>query len=514
MDLNQLQSLREKAIHKMDLGDFESALTHAYEILDLGPHFFVSYTVSGLLIDVGRCLNDEAVVNQGIDLLQNDLKTILQHAEIVPSTYYNLANGYCVLSQFKLMNDQSFSFFKETELNKAKFYFRKALEFDLKDNLFKSQVLVNLGNCYEAFGRVFDALECYEKALKYAPDHGMALGNKGLAIEYYSELAGEHQKTYLLEAHSLLSKALKAGVDPETVNNFSQHIECIEKIVSDKRLFDNPPVFPGYTIKARSKFEKYLIKFCLEHGLYLNTCSVCNKCDAAIGDTVVIKEMLVPANSDQYLRLSTYLNQIKQDYVTARFLLILSRYRGLNLKFVDKNVTIIDTLDQSVNNIYTQLIKESFKSFYNILDKIACFTNDYLHLGLCKNRTYFGTIWYSDWKTKKVRKKIENTKNTCLNALFDIYQDFENGPYNKLRKTRNALTHRFVNIRRIQEIENEENMTEEVLFEQTIDLAKIVKNAIIYLLYFVHWEEQKKLHNISENPRPIFSRKVPDNKKF
>jgi len=338
----------------------------------------------------------------------------------------------------------------------------------------------------------------------------MTLANKGVALCSYAGIAGEHQITYLLEAHACLSKGLQLGVNPEAVDVFSKYLGAIEKNLPDKKILDNPSKFPGYKIKARSKFERYLIEFCLEHGLYLNICGVCKKCDAAIGDTLVIKQMLVPAKSDHYLRLSSYLNQIKQDYITARFLLILSQYKGLNLNFVDRNVKIIDTFDYSVHNIYVQLIKESFKSFYNILDKIACFINDYLGLRIDERNVTFRKIWYSDWKTKTVRKRIGATMNTSLNALFDVYRDFENGPYSKLRKTRNALTHRFVNIRKFQDIENEENMTEETFFKQTLELARIVKNSISYLMHFVYVEERKKQLQVDGNTFQLYAQAVQD----
>ena len=511
MDVKQLNELVEKAVQKRDASDFEGALNLAHKLQSLSSHYLVSYTVSGILIDSGRALGDEKAVNEGVKLLEKDFKKIVQHAEYAPTAYYNLANGYSNLFQFKRARDQYCGMFKETELNKAKCYFRKALESNPQDAMFMSEIFVNLGNCYDTFGRVLDALECYEEALKYKPNHGMALANKGIALQYYAALAGEHQRTYLSDAHSLISLALKLGVNPEDIDTFSKYLSDIERMFPDKKILDNPPKFPGCTIKARSKFERYLIEFCLEHGLYLNICSVCKKCDAAIGDTVVIKEMLVPANSDHYLRLSSYLNQIKQDYVTARFLLILSRYEGLNLNFVDKRVTIIDTLDYSIHNIYVQLIKESFKSFYNILDKIACFIQDYL--GMPKERTYFAKIWYSNQRKKILHNKIEDVKNFSLNALFDIHRDFENGPYKKLKETRNALTHRFVSIRMIQKIENSENMTEDTLVKQTIELARIVKNAIIYLLYLVYWEEKKKEVKNKESTPRLFARKVPDDLK-
>ena len=125
-----------------------------------------------------------------------------------------------------------------------------------------------------------------------------------------------------------------------------------------------------------------------------------------------------------------------------------------------------------------------------------------------KKRTYFAKIWYSNQENKIIYNKIEDTKNFSLNALFDIHRDFDNGPYEKLRQTRNALTHRFVNIKTIQKIENSENMTEDTLVKQTIELARIVKNAIIYLLNFVYEEEGKRIEK-SKEPYPCYM-----NKKF
>lgn len=444
MDINQLNELREQTIQKMDTGDFEDALNLAHKIQSLSSHYVVSYTVSGLLIDIGVGLGNEEIVKEGVELLQKDFVTIVQRDEYAPTAYYNLANGYYALFQFKMMRDPYVAYFKEVELDQARAYYRKTLEYDLRDPMLTSQIWVNLGNCFDTLGRVIDALECYEESLKWKPDHGMALGNKGIALCYYAVVAGEHQGTFLVEAYSLLTQALKLGVPPETVSTFSKYLEDIREQFPDKQILDNPPKYLGYTIKARSKFERFLQEFCLTNKLYLNICNFCQRCDAAIGDTAVIKKMIVPINKDSYLRLSAYLNQIKQDYVTARFLLILSRFKGLNLSFVDKRVKIINTLDYSMHNIYIQLVKTSFKIFYDILDKIAFFINDYLELGIPEKNINFRWVWYT--RKKVIRKKIEDTKNLSLNALFDIHRNFENGPYEKLKNTRHALTHRFVNI--------------------------------------------------------------------
>ena len=166
-----------------------------------------------------------------------------------------------------------------------------------------------------------------------------------------------------------------------------------------------------------------------------------------------------------------------------------------------------------MHNIYIQLVKSSFKSLYDILDKIACFINEYLKIGVPETKINFRRVWYSDLRTKTVHEKITDTENYSLNALFDMHQDFEKGPYKKLRDTRNALTHRFVNVRMFEEKENAENMTEETLLDQTLQLAKLTRNAIVYLLQFVYVEQTKKETGSKTALLPMIARELPDDLK-
>ena len=160
-----------------------------------------------------------------------------------------------------------------------------------------------MGNCFDYLGRVVEALECYDKALKLEPDFGMALGNKGKGLIYYAVLCGEHQGTFTREAYSLL-KSAKKGVTPEAKVSFLEYIKQIEQGAKSLQL-NKPLTYPGYSIKGRSKFEKYLINFCLQNNLYLNICNFCKKCNAAIGDNVTIKSMI---NLQKTTHISFYLH--------------------------------------------------------------------------------------------------------------------------------------------------------------------------------------------------------------
>jgi hypothetical protein len=56
-------------------------------------------------------------------------------------------------------------------------------------------------------------------------------------------------------------------------------------------------------------------------------------------------------------------------------------------------------------------------------------------------------------------------------------------------------------------------MTEETLVRQTLELARIVRSAILYLRYFVHIEEKKKKAKSKRTMTPIFAQEIRDDLK-
>jgi len=55
-------------------------------------------------------------------------------------------------------------------------------------------------------------------------------------------------------------------------------------------------------------------------------------------------------------------------------------------------------------------------------------------------------------------------------------------------------------------------MTKKTLIIQTIKLAKIVRNAIIYLIYFIDIEERKK--ELNEKRLSVIAKEIPDDEKY
>ncbi len=563
MKIEKLLIIINEIREKMNLGKLKEALRMTYELKKQSNDYETSFCVSGLLIDIGSAMLNEKIVKEGVNLLKKNFKAIIRKKKYAQRAYYNLANGLSELYKFKKRKNRFAACFNKTELNEAKRFFRKSIDYGFQEKSLLSKIYVNFGNCFNNLGRIIDALDCYDKALMYESNHGMVLGNKGVALFHFAWFIGEHESTYLIDSYNLITKAIKVGVHPESEEYFKWYLNKIREIFPDKKKLDNPPKYLACKIKTKNKFEKFLIKFCLDNKLYLNPCNYCKKCNEAIGDPIVINRMIIDRKEnkglksptkDPFLSLSSFLNQIKQDYVSARFLMVLSQYRNLNLNFVDKKVRLIDTLDYSLHNIRIQLLKMSFKNLYNILDKIAFFIKDYLRLNIKdKRKIKFHTIWYSDIQKRKIyellyklkffaknylklfftakkkaifhkhgkpryrkriiREEIQLLQNYSLNALFDIHKDFMYGPYKDLITIRNAMTHRFVNIKMYLGKENPENISYDILLKQTLRLARIIRNCIIYLAFFVSNEERKKERKLRGFSMPLFAREIPDDLK-
>lgn len=158
--------------------------------------------LSCLYIDFGAVKKDEELIVNGIDLIKNNFDEMMKIISI-SSLYFNLANGY--LNYYSLTRNKIFN--NENIVIKIKKLYKKALEHCKHQDL-AVEILVNLGNFYNYFGRHIDALELYEDALKLNPNHGMALLNKGQSLIEYRNLMN-HESPMLLDAYNCFKDALK-----------------------------------------------------------------------------------------------------------------------------------------------------------------------------------------------------------------------------------------------------------------------------------------------------------------
>lgn len=505
----RMKELHERAQLETHKENHAEALKLAAEIEALPYEPRKEIVLGGVWIDSGSGLGDEQILNKGIDLLGEHRKEYegdVKGKEDKLVFFYFLGNGYSERANIKRQSNPQYGYFQQeaSDFHLAAECYRKATQCGLGDFV-TTQTLVNLGNAMDHQGRCLEALDYYERALAILPDFGMALGNKGLGLKYYARISGKRRELVLSEAHHFLDLALQSKTTPPYARgDFLKAKEETEKALGDKLI--PPPFSKKYKNPGKSQVEKDYLDFGLKHGLYLNVCNFCSqRCNKAIEDNFTLETMVVPIDTeldnDPFLRMQDWLNQIRVAYATARYLLFQAIESPYDLSFVFRHVLIMETLDDSIYDIEIELLKTAFRSFYSILDQIAGIVDEYLGLGIGIRNVYFSNVWFDtvceDEGGKKIRKTIVrpqflDKEAWTLNALYDLNFDLSHSEYYKqLRHMRNRLIHGFVSVGDYQKKPTPESLDKRELETRTIELAKLVRNAIGYLIFFL-WNDTRR----------------------
>lgn len=487
-------------------GDYQKALNHLYALeIKNSKNKTIKYNEASFLIDIGFGLKNSKIVREGIDKGEKLLKGPFYKSHKA-NLYYNCANGYMSLFQLEYDKKRGFEqLVNNKNLQDAKCNFREAIkEVDNFDFKFRSQLWTNYGNCLDSLGRGIEALYAYEEALKIDSNFSMALGNKAKAMRFFADISGIYRAAVYIKSYQILKSILEnedliafGGIAAK--RSFENEIKQIESKFKDKSLLTKNLEHPQYNLTHTTSFEKFYIEFCSKHKLFLNFHIHEDKCEASIVDPIFISLTTFIDDNKTFYDLAKYINQIKEDYVTARLLLVQSQFKRGDFNNISRRTTFVNTLDYSVFNIYIGLLKSAFKETYNILDKISRFINEYYELGI-KGNIYFTTIWQykmnkNDWK---IRPEIINSKNISLYSLYDIFLDFKSGYYEKIGEIRNALTHERLVIYDSSILTKWDNKNDkynigyDTMLSQTIKLLQLIKSSIIYLINFVQLEENKK----------------------
>jgi len=453
----------------------------------------------GLLVDIGHGLKDQSLVQRGLSAGEQNLhdRRYEKHRNDI---LYNLANGYSVLYELSERDDGLEAIPQSENLQKAKKYFREVLS--TLDNIrpaLKKQLLVNYGNCLDALGRCVEALYAYADALKIDKNFSMAIGNKAKALRFFADISGQYRVAIYIEAYQAIQSIINnqdlieiGGIDSK--EKFESELKCIEKQFKDKKDLTKELSHSKYETGKLSDFEKFYLDFCTKERLFLNFHVHDEYCEAAIADPIFISLITKVGDNKTFYNFAKYINQIKEDYAVARLLLIQSQYKQKDFDNISRRTDFVNTLDYSQFNLYTGLLKSAFSEAYSILDKIAVFINDYYKLGLPEDRIYFTSVWQ---KNGKIRNEILNSKNISLYALYDIYQDFKSNHYGKIKQIRDAITHRLLVIfdsmlTNWDKKDDKHNIGYNTMLDKTVELLRLTKSAIIYLINFVNMEENRK----------------------
>jgi len=468
----------------------------------------------GILIDIGTDLRDRSLVQEGIDSIKVCLSTLSPAEPLQPLLEYNLANGYCSLHCID-RHSEGFQFDPDsTHVRDAVHHYRAALDgpcgfFDA--NLL-AQIWTNFGNALSSLGRSVEAIAAYDKALACAPDHPMALGNLGVGLERFASIA---QRAHVLrEAKEFLDRALasqdleRLGGPRSRVYFTSVRSRIMSWLGPEETLRQEAKSVPkAGPARTPSWFREYA-EFCRKHQLFLNFCLRCRRCEQHLRDTVLLSLTTSLEDTTTFPRLARVMNEAKERYATARFLLFSSISPATEPLPIDEMTAYVDNLDYAVYGVRVGQLKLAFESAYNILDKIAFFINEYLSLGIKPKQVYFTSIWVVK---DNLREELCTLDNYHLFALYDISRDLQKGGHlEHLRDIRQFSTHRYLvpHVERISWIVEADGEAYHIdwhqLVDKTIQLLKLVRSAVIYLIAFSDQEERKEKEEFQGVIGPLF----------
>lgn len=468
---------------------------------------------------------DEAIDLSNVDGLKKAIKvgeTFLNRNEnLVSDDVYSILNYYLgvAYSEIKIMDRD----FEIKGLEKSIYHYRIALDAETIDKQYQSSILVNLANSMSAVGRNLDSLRYIDKALKIAPNHPIALGNKARILNNIADSIYDDGHIRLLNASifDYYKKALE-------IKNLPQYARTTYSVIYDKLL----PYSEEFKMLMKeyhsrkltieeSKNREYRL-WCLRHQLFLNPLNSIMENDLSARDVFGLPSIVTEIGDGPYFH-SMY-NNIKQEYVSARYLF----FKGLNREgthFSDEGVSIYNTLDYASQSYNNECVKAGFRVAYSLLDKIAYFINIYFEFGLPYHKVNFKSIWSEKVKGSKneflIRPELRNDKNWAVKALIwlskelhekDIYIGDLSMFSRKIPTLRNHIEHKHLKIldmnvgsRHFKEPEGYAMMISRSDFEDTVMfLFKIVRDAIMYLSIAIKIEEYyRKLERGEQLTPPI-----------
>lgn len=380
----------------------------------------------------------------------------------------------------------------------------------------------NYANLLNTCGRIIKALS-YLK-IGVGKDFPMAVGNfAGFLIDYARlDYDSGHQSIFANEAYQLLYEVLEfEKVDPEVYEHYEGLIEILKKSYPLEFL-EEPYEFDEYSLGCSEEEINYR-NWCLKNTLFLNTLN--DAFPYSVSATDILHLPSIVTKIDDGPKYHGLFNQIKQEYVSARFM-VFDALSSEGAHFSDKDVHLVNTLDYPTYGISIEKMKYSYRSLYSLFDRIAFFINEYFEVGVKDRDVSFRSIWQGKINRKKdsydfkvnLKSKMTDEKNFNLPlvGLYWLCKDISKQKVahhyiepeiEHISKIRHHLEHRYLKVHdslfypmtRDSQKKREDPLAYSITVDEFKDavmkLLTYVREGIILLTMAVHFEEQFKRNN-------------------
>ena len=425
--------------------------------------------------------------------------------------YYYLGTGKSALAynfdKLKKTNQKESAIsFKELSLT----YMRKALEEYINTNCANTTLLLsiytNYANLLESCGRVIEALNIYRKAILLDDKFAMSIGNYGRVLNLYAGIVNDFHHCNVL--HRYAYQAMKKAVALKDINLHKEAREYFNNIIStyDAMVLDNllsaKPVFDKY--RWEDSEERSYRLWCLRNHLFLNPLNdVIEQKSAFAHDPLTITRFTEPINQNNVdpqkemtpPKWFSMLNQLKEEYIYARFLCYEGSQKMGQLHYADKDV-LLSNADYNYTNYSIRLeqLRSAFKILYSIFDQIGFFINEFWQLGYSERQADAANVF------RREKNNKYPTDNIALTALRWEYCEFKEdfGDNKELKLLRNALEHKFVKIQEYDYYDHCElgddsfyHISEDKFIKHVLRLLALSREGSMELVYAIDIEERK-----------------------
>jgi hypothetical protein len=449
------------------------------------------------------------------DRLESHLSSERQRVEL---DYYR-ANAWAHRQSAKQSSHAAVWEWDQKELQQQVFLLRRALNSPAFEELHvvrKCQILTNLANQLDTVGRFVEARALWGKALARQSNFWMARGNRGRGLMHYAVALYDpgHRAVFALAAHRDLLDAVRdidrhpeLG-DPSLRPYFAAEADSIEKH------FDLAEIAKSYRANGftlgDNEDERAFRTWCLQEVLFLNPLNDVEPSSIAACDVLALPSFVTRVSEPPVL--VGFFNQIKQEFVSARWLLFEASHSNA-LHFSDRNVLLYDTFDYPALGLGVEKVKLAFRMGYSILDKIAYFLNRYMTLGIPEKRISFRHVW-REKETGPVRPAFSASENWPFRGLYWLSKDLFEKDFKEmtepdaraLQELRNHLEHKYVKVHALAALARpSEGATPDIFFDsfahsitrddlerKTLRILKLARSALIYLSLGMHKEEVRR----------------------
>ena len=464
----------------------------------------VNFICAAILVDRGGDVGDRAAIETGIAAFTPFVADDKASPGAQNSARYNRANGCGALAKHcERANDMEGRLIarqQERDDLQAVLLDGREIAPELLPN-----ILVNFANSLSQLGRKAEALDYYAQALRIAPDHPIALGCAGQVNLDFLGIQPRHNKRLLVEARRCISKALskprrlsQVG-GPRAQAEYERTLKRIDQLI-DGLLPRGVAGLEEYAAKLRATHAGWqpesTISDWIRSRLLLSVNPYPEWCPSTACDDLFFDHLSTQtgeAGLDQFTALAHTLNQIKEDFATARYLYTLSQTAN-ELAPLSKVTQYADTLDYADFGLASGLLKTAIRLEVDSLDKIANFLNRYLNLGINERNVSFATVWY---EKGDLNKKIDHAalahhlaQSGWLRGIRDVAETLNLYPA-PMKDIRNKVTHDFLvieNILRPQVRLNGKTLSVDA-HEFARQLLVMTKGVIINLTAFVQRNE-------------------------